>query len=92
MKFQEAGAEAQLAERFATTRPTSLQAIEAREYERAMTMIAQDLREPIDRFFEQVFVMVDREDIRTNRLRLLGSIARILVRIAHFQLLAGASK
>ena len=49
--------------------------------------MADELREPIDRFFEQVFVMVEDTRVRDNRLRLLSAIARTMTRIAHFHLL-----
>lgn len=57
------------------------------DYVGALTLVASELREPIDRFFEQVFVMVEDERVRDNRLRLLGAIARTMTRIAHFHLL-----
>lgn len=58
------------------------------DYERALRMIGSELRGPIDTFFERVFVMVDNVEVRENRLRLLGSIARTVTQIAHFHLLA----
>jgi glycyl-tRNA synthetase beta chain len=57
------------------------------DYVGALTIVARELRGPIDRFFEQVFVMVDDRRVRDNRLRLLGAIARTMTRIAHFHLL-----
>jgi glycyl-tRNA synthetase beta chain len=77
-----------LAERFDTLAQTLREAVDAHENQRALTLVAEQLREPIDRFFEQVFVMVEETDIRENRLRLLGAIARTLTAIAHFHLLA----
>jgi glycyl-tRNA synthetase beta chain len=65
------------------------EATESGRYEQALRIVATELRGPIDRFFEQVFVMVDDVAVRENRLRLLGRIARTLNRIAHFHLLAG---
>lgn len=59
------------------------------DYVGALTLVAKELREPIDRFFEQVFVMVEDPKVQTNRLRLLGAIARTMTRIAHFHLLGG---
>ncbi len=60
----------------------------AGRYEDALRLVG-DLRDPIHRFFEDVFVMVDDAEVRDNRLRLLASIARTLGRIAHFHLLGG---
>lgn len=81
-------AEKTLAETFGALRPTVEAAVERGAYEEALTAIARDLRQPIDRFFEEVFVMVEDEELRNNRLRLLGSIARTLTGIAHFHQLS----
>ena len=59
-----------------------------RRYAEALTLIAERLREPVDRFFDEVLVMAEDEAIRNNRLRLLGSIARTLSSLAHFHLLS----
>ena len=80
-------AERRLAERFASLAPTLREAVDAGEYERALTLVATELREPIDTFFDKVFVMVEDAAVRENRLRLLGAIARTLTAIAHFHLL-----
>jgi glycyl-tRNA synthetase beta chain len=80
----EAGPEAALAERFEALGPRIEAAAERGDYGAALTIVAEHLREPIDRFFENVFVMVDDEAVRSNRLRLLGGIARSLTAIAHF--------
>ncbi|MFW5876571.1 MAG: glycine--tRNA ligase subunit beta [Myxococcota bacterium] len=85
--FQE-DAERQLAERFAASRPSIEQAVRAGAYDEALETVARELREPIDRFFDDVFVMVDEVPVRDNRLRLLGSIARTLTGIAHFHQLS----
>lgn len=80
-------AERALWERFTSIEPTLQAAIGTGDYERALTLIASELRGPIDTFFDEVFVMVDDEAVRENRLRLLGAIARRLTSIAHFHLL-----
>ena len=41
-------------------------------------------------YFLDVFVMVDDEKVRSNRLRLMRSISELCSDLAHFQLLAGA--
>lgn len=84
----EEGAERSLAEAFAALRPTVEEAVRDGAYEEALGAVARNLREPIDRFFDEVFVMVDDERLRNNRLRLLGSIARTLTGIAHFHQLS----
>lgn len=58
------------------------------DYESALKIVASELRAPVDRFFTEVFVMVDDEKVKTNRLRLLASLAGTLNRIAHFHLIA----
>jgi glycyl-tRNA synthetase beta chain len=80
-------AERALAERFAAVRPAIDAAISAGHYAQALGLVASELRGPIDTFFESVFVMVDREALKQNRLRLLGGIARTVNRVAHFHLL-----
>ena len=80
----EAGAESALAERFETVRDQIREATGERRYADALKLVAKELGAPIDRFFEEVFVMVDDPRIRENRLRLLGEIADTVNGIAHF--------
>jgi glycyl-tRNA synthetase beta chain len=47
------------------------------------------LREPVDRFFDEVMVMVDDSATRTNRLALLGSLYRLFRRVADVGQLGG---
>ena len=49
----------------------------------ALTEIAS-LREPVDRFFDKVMVMAEDQRVRTNRLALLTTIARLFGKIADF--------
>jgi glycyl-tRNA synthetase beta chain len=42
------------------------------------------LREPVDRFFDKVMVMVDDERIRANRLALLQTLLKEFSNIADF--------
>jgi glycyl-tRNA synthetase beta chain len=53
----------------------------------ALTEIAT-LRGPVDRFFDKVMVMADDPSIRTNRLALLTTIARLFGKIADFSRIA----
>jgi glycyl-tRNA synthetase beta chain len=80
----EAGAEAALAERFGTVRDQIRKATGERRYTDALKLVAKELGVPIDRFFDEVFVMVDDVRVRDNRLRLLGEIADTVNDIAHF--------
>ena len=80
----ETGPERELASRFDAVAPRLDAATQAGSYDDAFRAVAEELRVPIDRFFEEVFVMVDDPAVRENRLRLLGSIARSISRLAHF--------
>lgn len=51
-----------------------------REYEKALDVFMA-LKEPVDKFFDKVMVMVEDEDIRENRLGLLGIISRTMLSI-----------
>ena len=73
-----------LAERFSTVRDQITKATGERRYAEALKLVAQQLGAPIDRFFDEVFVMVDDANVRDNRLRLLGEIADTVNGIAHF--------
>jgi glycyl-tRNA synthetase beta chain len=80
----EPGAETDLAERFSTVRDQITEATGERRYADALKLVAKELGAPIDRFFDEVFVMVDDANVRDNRLRLLGEIADTVNGIAHF--------
>jgi glycyl-tRNA synthetase beta chain len=41
-----------------------------------------DLRETVDRFFDEVMVMADDEGIRNNRLALLGELRALFLDVA----------
>jgi len=47
------------------------------------------LREPVDRFFDAVMVMVEDDAVRVNRLALLGSLHRLFRRVADIGQLGG---
>jgi len=55
--------------------------LDDRAYADALNELA-DLREPVDRFFDDVMVMVDDEATRNNRLALLGELRALFLRIA----------
>lgn len=84
----ESGPEADLHAAFAAVRGSIDEAVDARRYEDALRTVAVSLRGPIDTFFETVFVMVEDQGLRANRLRLLRSIADTVQRIVHFHLLS----
>ena len=60
-----------------------------REYAGALALLAE-LRDPIDRFFEEVMVMADDVAIRDNRLALLASIRRSFLAVADISVLSRA--
>lgn len=84
----EPGPESDLADRFVTVRDKIREATTKRRYAEALKLVAKELGAPIDRFFDEVFVMVDDAKVRENRLRLLGEIADTVNGIAHFHQLA----
>jgi glycyl-tRNA synthetase beta chain len=60
---------------------------EAKDFATAFAAIAA-FAPVLHRFFEEVFVMVDDEKVRQNRLRLMRAISERCSSIAHFQLLS----
>jgi glycyl-tRNA synthetase beta chain len=54
-----------------------------KEYLEALTEILQ-MKEPVDRFFDEVMVMVEDEKVRQNRLALLAAIAGLFLQIGDF--------
>ena len=49
------------------------------------------LREPVDRYFDSVMVMADDQDVRRNRLLLLGRLHGMFLRVADISLLPGST-
>ncbi len=60
---------------------TVLPLLETRDYTVALTALA-GLREPVDKYFDDVLVMVEDEAIRNNRLALLGELRALFLRVA----------
>ncbi len=54
--------------------------IDAQEYNKALEVLLQ-MKEPVDRFFDEVMVMADDERIRANRLNLLTVLRELVLRI-----------
>lgn len=59
----------------------------ADEYAKALEALAS-LRGPIDRFFEDVLIMDENEDLKNNRLRLLNRFVSVFEHVADFGKLA----
>jgi len=55
--------------------------LETRAYAEVLNELA-DLRDPIDRFFDDVMVMAEDEAIRNNRLALLGELRALFLHVA----------
>lgn len=52
-----------------------------RDYQQALSQLAQ-LREPVDRFFDDVMVMADDDNLKHNRLALLQSLRALFLQVA----------
>lgn len=60
--------------------------IERREYDAALACLSE-LAEPVDRFFAEVLVLCEDENLKQNRLKLLNAIGSRFGKIAQFSLL-----
>jgi glycyl-tRNA synthetase beta chain len=74
-------AEAALAEAVNAAADTVAPLLEARHYTEALSELA-NLREPVDRFFDDVMVMVDDKATRNNRLALLSQMRALFLDVA----------
>ncbi len=61
------------------------QALAEDDFTKAQELIISHLAQPIDRFFENVYVMDDDAAVRANRLALLRSVANAVRRVAAFE-------
>jgi glycyl-tRNA synthetase beta chain len=64
--------------------------VEARQYREALEKLAT-LREPVDRFFDEVLVMAPEPSLKANRLALLGNLRGLFMAIADVSRLGAAS-
>jgi len=85
----ESGAERDLAEALQSAEQDAAPLAQARDYVGLLKRLAR-LREPVDRYFDGVMVMVDDAAKRTNRLRLLGRLRGLFLRVADISLLPSA--
>jgi glycyl-tRNA synthetase beta chain len=79
--------EKSLYEAYQATKTQVDQLLDNGDLEKALRVIAK-LREPVDRFFEDVMVMTDDMGVRNNRLALLNAIAGLFNRMADFSKIA----
>ncbi|MCX7902800.1 MAG: glycine--tRNA ligase subunit beta, partial [Burkholderiaceae bacterium] len=82
-------AEKALAEAFAHIAPRADAYFEAADFTAALRALAP-LKEPVDRFFDEVLVHVDDERLRANRLALLARLHATMNRVADLSQLAVA--
>jgi glycyl-tRNA synthetase beta chain len=68
--------------------PAASAAVEAEDFEAAMTALA-GLRWPVDAFFDKVLVNAPDLDVRANRLRLLNRIREATLSVADFSKIGG---
>lgn len=88
-KLLEDGAEAGLYEALTTANETVRPLLNHRRYTEALQELAS-LREPVDRFFDDVMVMVDNEATKNNRLALLGELRALFLDVADISRLSVA--
>ena len=82
-------AEQALAEALAALANQVRPLLAARDYTDALKQLAT-LRAPVDRFFDEVMVMVDDEALRNNRLALLQQLRQLFLEVADISLLVPA--
>ncbi len=81
-------AEKALAAVFAGAQTRVAEHAAARRYAEGFSAYGE-LADPLHRFFSEVFVMVDDEAVRSNRLRFLRGIVEVMRPVAHLHLLGG---
>ncbi len=79
--------ERQLYEKAVEIRPLVQDAVEKENFEKALRTLLE-IRSPIDEFFDNVFVMVDDEKLRLNRLALLNMVRSIFKLYGDFSRIA----
>ncbi|QSP95585.1 glycine--tRNA ligase subunit beta [Marinobacter salinisoli] len=75
-----------LAEQIDQQADTVMPLFEQGDYASALRSLAS-LREPVDRFFDEVMVMAEDEALRNNRLALLNRLRNLFLRVADISLL-----
>ncbi len=85
--FQDA-AEQSLFQALESLRSAVNKQFDAGHYSEGLQQLAS-LREPVDRFFDEVMVMADDPKQRANRLALLGSLESLFLRVADLSRLQG---
>ena len=86
-KRLEEGAEMALFNALGNAREKVAPMLKERRYAQVLNELA-DLRDPVDRFFDDVMVMADDEAVRNNRLALLGDLRALFLDVADISRLA----
>lgn len=74
------GAESDLYKTFVNVREQTTPLLEKSQYAEALeTML--EMKEPVDRFFDDVMVMTDNPDVRRNRLNLLTALGDLVLQV-----------
>ena len=76
-------AEKNLYQVFQQVRDEATPLFEKKEYRQAMQAILK-MKEPVDNFFDDVMVMAEDEQLKTNRLNLLSAISGLFLKIGDF--------
>ncbi len=83
-------AEKELQATLVAIRATVTPLLADKRYEKALSEILK-MKEPVDRFFDDVMVMAEEEDIRRNRLALLTAIAELFLSVGDFSKMSGSA-
>lgn len=75
------GAEQSLFNALENARDKVAPMVAKRQYAEALNALA-DLRDPVDRFFDEVMVMADDEAVKNNRLAILGELRALFLDVA----------
>ena len=84
-----AGAEQELAAALEAAETGTAPLLAAQDYVEFLKRLAA-LRDPVDRYFDEVMVMAEDAAVRTNRLALLARLRRLFLRVADVALLPAA--
>jgi glycyl-tRNA synthetase beta chain len=82
-------AEKALAEQLESKRAAVTTLLDKAQYTEALASLA-DLQPTVDRFFDEVMVMVDEDELRQNRLNLLSTLRDQFLQVADISQLAGS--
>lgn len=81
-------AEQQLHDRLTGLQQRVNEQVELANYQQALSQLAE-LREPVDKFFDDVMVMADDKKLRDNRVALLNNLHQLFLQIADISRLQG---